>query len=98
MVGENELFSTVHLPYEFDPAVMNAVPLWLAYCEYCHAVFAGDPVALKVEPLSNSGPDQLLLDSIITCVSVNEPLIHAGFVDDGVHGVEVARNLTSLSM
>ena len=55
-------------------------------------------MALKVEPLSNSGPDQPLLDSIITCVSVNEPLIHAGLVDDGVHGVEEARNFTSLSM
>ncbi len=98
LVGENELFSTAHLPYDEESAVMNAVPLWLAYCEYGQAVADGDPVALNVEPLSSRGPDQPLLEYNLMCVSVNEPLIHAGLVVDGVQEVDEECNITSLSM
>ena len=98
LVGANELFSTVHLPYDEEPAVMKALPLWLAYCEYGQAVADGDPVALNVDPLSSRGPDQLLLEYNLTCVSVNEPLIHAGLVVVGDQGIDEACNITSLSM
>ena len=98
LVGANVLFSTVHLPYDEEPAVMKALPLWLAYCEYGQAVADGDPVALNVDPLSSRGPDQLLLEYNLTCVSVNEPLIHAGLVVVGDQGIDEACNITSLSM
>ena len=75
---------------------MNAVPLWLEYCEYGHAVADGVPVELNVESLSISGPDHPLLPSNSTLVSVNVPLNQAGLDDDGLFHELLACNLTSL--
>jgi hypothetical protein len=75
---------------------MNAVPLWLAYCEYGHAVAVGVPVALNVESLRISGPDQPLLANNSTLVSVNVPLNQAGLDDVAVFQELLACILTSL--
>ena len=96
LLMSNELLATVHFPYEPESAMIYALPLWLAYCEYCQVVLDGEPVELNVEYLSWSGPVHPLSPRSFKLESVNVPPIHAGYVVEGCCQIDDARMTTSL--